>query len=99
MNRDLRALPKAHLFDGSAGLCGLVFQGDFGKGISTGSGVFSEPGVNVYQLLGPVAPGATSVMASAAGYGSAAIPQIPMRLGTVISGSEESEWVLCRYVA
>ena len=92
MNRDLRTPGRAHLFDGSAGLCRLAFQGDFGRGVATGSGVFSEPGVNVFTLYGPLAAGANTVMVGA-------IPQVPMRLGTVISGTEETEWILCRYVA
>jgi hypothetical protein len=94
--RDLRNSPKAHLFDGAAGICELGWQGDFGKGVITGSGTYSEPGANPWVLYGPVAAGSTSVDAFQAGYGSNAIPQIQFRLGMVISGDFETEWVFCR---
>lgn len=87
--RDLRNSPKAHLFNGTAGLCDLVWQGDFGKGIVTGSGVYSEPGVNPWTLFGPLAAGVTSVDVNA-------IPQRQFRLGMVVSGDYETEWVFCR---
>ena len=73
-----------------------IFQGDFGKGVITSSGL-NEPGVNPWILYGPVAS-TTSVMASSTGYGSAAIPQMQFRLGTVSQGDYETEWVFCRLV-
>ncbi len=38
-----------------------VYQGDFGKGVATGSGVWSDPGANPCILYGPqVAAGLSS---------------------------------------
>lgn len=103
MTRNLRAQrvfdDLGHTIGRLSRLADVAFLGDFGKGVSTGSGLYSDPGGSVYQLFGPVAPGATSVMPFAAGYGSNAIPQVPMRLGMPIDGSEGTEWILCRYVA
>lgn len=99
MDRNLRDLSKAHLFDSSAGVCDIGWQGDFGKGVATGSGTFSDPGINPWVLNGPVAAGSTSVMSSSAGYGSNAIPQIQQRLGMVVSGDYGTEWVFCRFSA
>jgi hypothetical protein len=74
-----------------------IFQGDFGKGVTTNSGIFGDPGVSPWVLYGPVSS-TTSVMASAAGYGSNAVPQVQFRLGMVTQGDFETEWVFCRYV-
>lgn len=67
-----------------------IFQGDFGKGIITQSGVFGDPGVNPWILYGPT-PSTTSVTVNA-------VPQAQWRLGSVVAGDAESEWVFCRLV-
>lgn len=96
--RDLRKNPWADRHQ-SANLCDLVWQGDFGKGIATGSGVYSDPGINPYVIYGPISATATSVMAFSTGFGSNAIPQIQFRLGLVAQGDYETEWIFCRYVS
>lgn len=88
-SRNLRAPLKAHLFDASAGLCSLVWQGDFGAGVPTSSGIY-EAGISPYTLYGPVVAGASGVIGG--------IPQIPFRLGTVVQGDLDTEFVLCRWV-
>lgn len=90
--RDLRNLHKAHLLRGSAGICDLVWQGDFGKGVPTGSGIYSDPGINPYVVYGPLSATANTVMKDA-------IPQLPFRVGQVAQGDYETEWVFCRYVS
>lgn len=72
-----------------------LFQGDFGKGVTTASGIYGDPGVNPWILYGPT-PSTTTVMASSTGYGSNAIPQVQFRVGTVSPGDYETEWVFCR---
>lgn len=66
-----------------------VFQGDFGRGISTGSGVWSDPGANPCIAYGPV-PGS--------GTTGTGIPFPNFRVGTTINGSEGAEFVLCKLV-
>jgi hypothetical protein len=85
--RDLREGLKARLFDYAGQgpfLCDLCWQGDFGKGISTGSGVWSDAGANPCLLSGPV-PSATATDQAVG------IPQ--WRLGMVINGDLGSEFV------
>lgn len=65
-----------------------IFQGDFGKGVITSSGVFGDPGVNPWVLYGPT-PSTTTVMTNA-------IPQVQFRVGTVSPADYETEWVFCR---
>lgn len=72
-----------------AALCDLVWQGDFGKGISTGSGVFSDPGCNPCILYGP---------APAAGVASQGIPTPQWRLGMTMNGDYGSEFIFCKLV-
>lgn len=85
---DLRKPFKAHLFNGSW-LCELSWQGDFGKGVSTGSGVWSDPGANPCVLYGPSA---------AAGVSNQGVPQPQFRLGMTINGDYGAEFVLCKLV-
>lgn len=75
-----------NVYDGTGELC---WQGDFGKGISTGSGVWSDPGVNPCLLYGPVPTAGVS------GNGSVN-PQ--WRLGMVIEGDLGSEFVFGKLV-
>jgi hypothetical protein len=69
----------------------MIWQGDFGKGVSTGSGVFSSPGVAPYTLYGPLAATATTVMVNA-------VPALPFKVGTVVRGDIGTQWVFCRWV-
>ena len=85
MNRDLRKLPFRGAL--SRGLCSLVWQGDFGKGVSTGSGVSFEPGVNPCLLEGPLA---------AAGVADDGAPAPGGRLGAVARGDAGAEFVCCK---
>jgi len=64
-----------------------VFQGDFGKGQPTGSGVWSDPGANPCLLYGPQV---------AAGVSNQGAPQPTWRLGMVVSGDLGSEFVYAR---
>jgi hypothetical protein len=79
---------------GTAGLCDLVWQGDFGTGQSTGSGVWSDPGANpckVYPL--------NASAASGTGLGiSTGIPQPNFRLGMTCNGDYGSEFIYCQLV-
>ncbi len=91
--RDLRNLTgraalMASAFDPS--LCELVWQGDFGKGVSSGSGVWSDPGANPC-LLYPLG----STTAPTAGLG---VPQPQFRLGMVITGDCGTEFVFAKLV-
>lgn len=71
----------------SAGICSLCWQGDFGKGVSTGSGVWSDPGANPCLIYGPVpTPGTTDN----------GIPFPQWRLGMVIGGDYGSEFVFAK---
>lgn len=89
MNRDLRNPFKGHLLASTAGLCALVWQGDFGKGIPTGSGVWSDPGANPCVLYGPTI---------AAGVASQGIPAQQFRLGMTMNGDYGAEFVFCKLV-
>jgi hypothetical protein len=71
----------------SAGVCSLAWQGDFGKGVSTGSGVWSDPGANPCLLYGPVPTSGVS------GNGSVT-PQ--WKLGMVLYGDSAAEFVFCK---
>ena len=64
-----------------------VFQGDFGKGVATGSGVWSDPGANPCILYGPQV---------AAGVSNQGTPQPTWRLGMVVSGDVGSEFVYAK---
>lgn len=95
--RDLRKPIKAHLLGEAARLCSLTWQGDFGKGIATGSGVWSDPGANPCILYGPITQ-TTSVDSFQAGYGSGAIPQVQWKPGVILSGDSGAEFVFCKLV-
>ena len=84
--KDFRHLiGRAALLAGASdpALCSLVWQGDFAKGVSTGSGVWSDPGANPCVLLSP--PAATT---------GGGIPQPQFRLGMTINGDYGAEFVL-----
>lgn len=89
MMNDLRNHPKAHLFGEGSHLCQLSWQGDFGKGVSTGSGIWSDPGANPCLLYGP---------APAAGVSNQGVPTPQWRLGMVLSGDYGAEFVFCKLV-
>lgn len=96
--RDLRNhVSKAALLIESFGTCGLTWQGDFGKGAATGSGVWSDPGANPCVLYGPVTQ-TTSVESFQAGYGSGAIPQVQWKPGMTVAGDSGAEFVFCKLV-
>ena len=91
--RDLRNLTgRAALLAGVSdpALCSLVWQGDFGKGISTGSGIWSDPGVNPCILY--TVP---STSAPTAGLG---VPQPQFRVGMTTNGDYGAEFVYCKLV-
>jgi hypothetical protein len=73
----------------SAGVCSLCWQGDFGKGVSTGSGVFSEPGANPCLLYGPL---------PTAGMTSGGMINPQWKLGMVIEGDSGAEFIFCKLV-
>lgn len=66
-----------------------VWQGDFGKGVSTGSGVWSDAGANPCVLYGPV---------PAAGVSGQGLVQPQFRVGMVIDGDLGSEFVYAKLV-
>lgn len=68
-----------------SGLCDLVFQGDFGTGQSTGSGIWSEPGAN-------------PCVAMPASVNASSIPGPQFKLGQRIWGSEGSEFIFAKLV-
>lgn len=77
-------------FEGTeTNLCDLVWQGDFGKGIATGSGVFSEPGANPCVPYGPV---------PAAGISDNGVPFPSWKLGMIVGGDSGAEFVYCKLV-
>jgi hypothetical protein len=73
-----------NIYDAVGELC---WQGDFGKGVSTGSGVFSEPGANPCLIYGPP---------PSAGVSSNGVFQPQWRLGMVISGDFGAEFVFAK---
>ena len=73
----------------SPAICSLVFQGDFGTGQPTGSGVFSDLGANPCRAYGPVPTSGTT------GNG---ILLPPYRVGSVINGDAGSEFILCKLI-
>lgn len=82
---------KAHLFNSTSTLdCELAWQGDFGTGQPTGSGIWSDPGANPCILYGP---------ASAAGVSNQGVPLPNWKLGMTINGDTGAEFVYCRFVA
>jgi hypothetical protein len=85
--RDLRHHSKAWRLEPGARLCGLVWQGDFGTGQATGSGVWSDPGANPCRLIGP---------ASSTGATGGGIPVPNWKLGMIVSGDLGAEFVLCK---
>lgn len=66
-----------------------IWQGDFGTGQSTGSGVWGDPGANPCKAYGPI---------PAAGVSSQGIPQPQFRLGMVMSGDLGAEFVYGKLV-
>ncbi len=86
MKNDLR---KLRLFDEASHLCDIVWQGDFGKGVSTGSGVWSDLGANPCVLYGP---------APATGVSNQGLPTPQWRLGMTINGDYGSEFVYTKLV-
>lgn len=91
MKRDLREsyLSSAAAHAVLAGICDVVWQGDFGKGISTGSGVWSDPGANPCVPYGPV---------PAAGVSGQGNVQPQFRVGMVVTGDYGAEFVLGKLV-
>ncbi len=90
--RDLRNhFGRAALLAGVSdpALCSLVWQGDFGAGVSTGSGVWSDPGANPCVLIGPV---------PAAGVSGQGLVNPQFRLGMTVNGDYGSEFVFCKLV-
>ena len=87
--KDLRNPIRAHLFAEGSHLCQLVWQGDFGKGVSTGSGIWSDPGANPCVLYGP---------APAAGVSNQGLPTPQWRIGMVLTGDLGAEFVFCKLV-
>jgi hypothetical protein len=82
---------KAHLFGSiSPQVCELVWQGDFGKGQPTGSGVWSDPGANPCVLY--------AVPSTTAPTGGLGIPAPQWKLGMTINGDTGSEFVFCKLV-
>lgn len=84
--RDLFQSPKAYLYNSTSTFgCELTWQGDFGKGVKTGSGVWQLPGANPCALLSaPVSGGS--------------IPQPQFKVGQVIRGDYGTEFVFCKLV-
>ena len=77
---------EKHTLRDRSSVCGITWQGDFGKGIETGSGTFSEMGANPCSLyVVPVA-------------GSSSIIQPQFKLGQRIFGSQATEWIYARLV-
>ena len=87
--RDLRHHPKAWLLTEGARLCDAVWQGDFGKGIATGSGVFSDPGGNPCLLYGPV---------PSAGVSGQGLIQPQFRVGMTLEGDLGAEFIYGKLV-
>lgn len=72
-----------------AGLGDLCWQGDFGKGVGTGSGVWSDPGANPCLLYGPV---------STSGSAGGGVLQPQWKLGMVVHGDSGAEFVFGKLV-
>lgn len=70
-------------------VCDLSWQGDFGKGVQTGSGVWADPGINPCVLLGP---------APATGVSNQGVPVPQWKVGMVASGDYGSEFVFAKLV-
>jgi hypothetical protein len=87
--RDLRQLSTAALRMEACGLCSAVWTGDFGTGQPTGSGVWSDPGVNPCKLHGPLPTAGTT------GNG-VLLP--PFKLGMIVDGDLGAEFVLGKLV-
>lgn len=86
MKRNLRdTLLRGAALSSLSGVCDLVWQGDFGTGQSSGSGIFSELGANPCTLY--VVPAA-----------GASIPQPQFVLGQEVMGSYGCSFVYCRLV-
>jgi hypothetical protein len=66
--------------------CELTWQGDFGKGVKTGSGIWSDPGANPCTLI----------FAPVAGVSTQGIPEPQFRLGMVVTGDYETEFVYAK---
>jgi hypothetical protein len=67
----------------------MIWQGDFGKGVPTGSGVWSDPGVNPCLVYGPV---------PAAGISDNGVPFPSQRLGMVVTGDAGAEFIMGKLV-
>ena len=87
--RDLRQLSKAALRMETSGLCSAVWTGDFGTGQPTGSGVWSDPGVNPCKLYGPL---------PSAGKTGDGLLNPPFKIGSVVNGDLGSEFILGKLV-
>lgn len=79
----------AHDAEGFEALCDMIWQGDFGKGQPTGSGIFSDPGINPCVAYGPV---------PATGVSGQGLTFPPYRLGMIAQGDFGAEFVLCKLV-
>ena len=89
MKRNLRSLylnSAAALVEAN-GVCELVWQGDFGKGQYTGSGIWSDPGANPCLIYGP---------APAAGVSNQGVPQPQWRVGMTVNGDYGAEFVYAK---
>jgi hypothetical protein len=73
-----------------AGVCDVVWQGDFGKGISTGSGVWSDPGANPCLLYGP--------QGTNNGTSGLGVPAQQWRLGMTVNGDYGAEFFYAKLV-
>ena len=91
MNRDLRKTYLSHAAASAlaAGICDLSWQGDFGKGVYTGSGVWSDPGVNPCLLY---------LATPTAGTGGGGVFQPQFRLGMTVNGDYGAEFVFAKLV-
>ena len=87
--RDLRQMSKAALLMETSGLCSAVWTGDFGTGQPTGSGVWSDPGVNPCKLYGPL---------PAAGATGQGVLLPPYKVGMVVNGDLGAEFVLGKLI-
>lgn len=86
--RDLRKGLKAHLFETISTFdCALTWQGDFGKGVKTGSGIWSDPGANPCVLL---------TQTPSTGTAGSGIVQPQFKLGMVVTGDYGTEFIYCK---
>src|ERR1035437_7996709 len=90
MKNDLRSI-KNRLLD--VGICNLIWQGNMGSGLSSGSGTFGSEGADPCYLSAALPSGGTANMAAGAGISIRAF-----RLGTIVRGDYGTSWMYCRWV-